>query len=197
MKKTYPITLCSTPDWSQIPFAELTHTSWLTPCPVSARAQCCRDDSGLWIRMEAQEMPIRATLTAPLDAVWTDSCLEFFFAPAANDTRYFNFEFNPLGTLCLGFGQKGHPRVRQIIPDPQTMFRIHPFSTEGGWGIQFYLPLSFLRLYFPGYCFFGEAAGNFYKCGDLTAVPHYLAWSPLTCETPNFHRKDDFGTLVF
>ena len=38
--------------------------------------------------------------------------------------------------------------------------------------------------------------GNFYKCGDLTPHPHYLAWSPVT-EGKTFHRPEDFGELVF
>ena len=54
-----------------------------------------------------------------------------------------------------------------------------------------------MKMYFPEAQFIGEAAGNFYKCGDLTEIEHYLAWSPMTSEKPDFHRRQDFGTLVF
>ncbi|WP_363316680.1 carbohydrate-binding family 9-like protein [uncultured Dysosmobacter sp.] len=27
--------------------------------------------------------------------------------------------------------------------------------------------------------------------------PHFLAWSPLTCSAPDFHRRQDFGRLQF
>lgn len=38
--------------------------------------------------------------------------------------------------------------------------------------------------------------GNFYKCGDATVQPHYLAWNPVTSETPAFHRPWEFGEIV-
>lgn len=197
MNHSYTVSFCPAPDWTQVPTLELLHTGWLKPCPVAAKAQCCRDENGLWVRMEAQEAEIRATLTGPLEAICTDSCLEFFFAPRTDDHRYFNFEFNPLGAMYLGFGGKRATRVRQIVKNPQSLFRPEPFFTETGWGIQFYIPLEFLRVYYPDYRFEGEAACNFYKCGDLTVVPHYLAWAPLHCDTPDYHRQEDFGRLLF
>ena len=57
--------------------------------------------------------------------------------------------------------------------------------------------MSFLQVYDPGFHFGGEMHCNFYKCGDLTEVLHYLAWAPLSCETPDYHRRQDFGVLRF
>ena len=37
---------------------------------------------------------------------------------------------------------------------------------------------------------------NFYKCGDKTAHPHYLSWSPIDTPKPDFHRPDFFGELL-
>ena len=37
---------------------------------------------------------------------------------------------------------------------------------------------------------------NFYKCGDKTAHPHYLSWSPIHTEKPDFHRPEFFGELI-
>lgn len=42
-----------------------------------------------------------------------------------------------------------------------------------------------------------EARANFYKCGDLTEVPHYLSWAPVDTETPAFHTPACFGHLIF
>jgi hypothetical protein len=36
---------------------------------------------------------------------------------------------------------------------------------------------------------------NFYKCGDATSHPHWASWSPV--RELNFHRPDDFGTILF
>ena len=37
---------------------------------------------------------------------------------------------------------------------------------------------------------------NFYKCGDKTAHPHYVSWSPIDTPKPDFHRPDFFGELI-
>jgi hypothetical protein len=37
---------------------------------------------------------------------------------------------------------------------------------------------------------------NFYKCGDLTAHPHFLSWNPIDLPKPDFHRPEFFGTLT-
>lgn len=192
----YLIKHVAVPDWNAVPAVSLEHTGWLTPCPVSAHAQLCHDGAHLFVRLEAEETDIRATVTNTIDQVCTDSCLEFFFAPVKDDKRYFNFECNPLGTLYLGFGAERHTRVRQIVKDT-GIFNICPFTTENGWGVTMDIPLDFIRMYFPECRFSGEAACNFYKCGDETKVPHYLAWSPLTCENPDYHRRQDFGRMIF
>ncbi len=186
----------TTPDWDHVPAVTLEHTGWLATCPISAQAQICHDGKNLYVRMEAQEQNIRATLSNPLDQVCNDSCLEFFFAPRVEDKRYFNFECNPLGNLYLGFGAERPTRVRQLVKNTD-MFHIQPFHTEQGWGVTFTIPGDFIRLYVPEFHFTGSGAGNFYKCGDQTQVPHYLAWSMLTCEIPDYHRRQDFGELIF
>ena len=38
---------------------------------------------------------------------------------------------------------------------------------------------------------------NFYKCGDDTAVPHYLSWNPIPIPKPNFHTPEHFGEIRF
>lgn len=197
MKPVYSVKMLERPDWDAVPVVELKHTGWLEACPIEAKAQVCCDGENLWVRMEAVEAPIRATLTGKLDAVCTDSCLEFFLAPWSEDARYFNFEFNPLGALYLGFGGERATRVRQVVKDAEKSFAPKPFFTAEGWGIEYRIPVSFLQVYDPGFHFGGEMHCNFYKCGDLTEVPHYLAWAPLSCETPDYHRRQDFGVLRF
>lgn len=198
MSVSYTIPYQASPDWSTAPVVELRHCGWTPEGKISAQVQLSYNEEALAIRMEAVESPIRATLSGKLDSVCQDSCLEFFYAPLAGDERYFNFEWNLLGALNMSYGGTDRSlRVRQIVKKPEGLFRPEPFRTEEGWGICFRIPLSFLQVYFPGYTFSGEAAGNFYKCGDETALPHFLAWSPIHSETPNFHRRDDFGQLSF
>jgi len=68
----------------------------------------------------------------------------------------------------------------------------------GSWTVRYRVPQMLFRKYYgevlrPGLA--GKA--NFYKCGDETAVPHYGAWSPPLAPTPDFHRPDSFGSIVF
>ena len=37
---------------------------------------------------------------------------------------------------------------------------------------------------------------NIYKCGDKTAHPHFLSWSPVGTPSPDFHRPEFFGELI-
>lgn len=193
----YLISKVTEPDWSKIPEVELTHTGWLEPCGISAKAQLCHDGENLYVRMEAVEQEIRATLSGKLDQVCDDSCLEFFFAPKADDKRYFNFEFNPLGTMYLGFGAERPTRVRQIVKKPEELFQAAPFRTQRGWGLTFRIPADLIRLYMPDFKMEGTCCGNFYKCGDKTQIVHYLAWAPLSSEVPDYHRWQDFGRFYF
>lgn len=193
---SYTILRVEEPDWDAVPAVHLRHTGWLPSCPIAAQAQACHDGEHLFLRLQASEQKIRATQTDLLAQVCNDSCLEFFFAPSIKDKRYFNFECNPLGALYLGFGAERSSRVRQIVNDP-AIFQIHPYYTDDGWGVTLTIPADFIRIYFPDFAFSGEMAGNFYKCGDETEIPHYLAWSTLTCSMPDFHRREDFGSLLF
>ena len=191
----YEVYRVEQPDWETVPAVTLCHAPWLEPNEVTAQAQLCHNGEKLFLRMQAQEPNIRATLEGPLVQVCNDSCLEFFFGPDG-DYRYINFEMNPLGTLYLGFGGPRATRVRQIVKSA-AMFNIQPFRVEGGWGLTMEIPLSFIQMYFPGMTFEGKAYCNFYKCGDETVSPHYLAWNPLTSEKPDYHRRQDFGCLKF
>lgn len=184
-----------TVDFSRAEWAELKHQPWLQPCDIAARGALLINGDRLYVRMEAKEKEIRAVLTDPLASVCCDSCLEFFLAPDVNDKRYFNLEWNPLGTIYLGFGAERETRIRQILPDPVSLFRAEPYRTADGWGITYSIPESFIRLYFPHFTLGQDMMGNMYKCGDDTAIPHYLAWNPLTSDHPDFHRRQDFGLL--
>jgi hypothetical protein len=42
-----------------------------------------------------------------------------------------------------------------------------------------------------------KADANFYKCGDDTAIKHFLSWNPVGGDRPNFHQPTFFGNLIF
>ncbi len=184
-------------DWRYIPAAEICNFVATAPLPISAKVKLCYDEQALYVRLEAVEQDIRATLSGLLDEVCQDSCLEFFFRPDPEDLRYFNIECNPNGCLYMGFGSNVHNLIRLIPEEPF----IHPQieRTADGWTTTYAVPYSFIRQFFPH---FSPAPGksilaNCYKCGDNTPNPHYITWNPIPEEPLTFHCPQHFGTMYF
>ena len=184
------------PDWSAVPELRVDRVLWLPDCGIRAFGQFCHDGQYLYVRLRAREEKIRAEYTAPLSPVHLDSCLEFFFMPEGSD-RYFNFEVNPNGCLWAGFSRSREEKAALYRRDMDELFQIRPAKTADGWEVSYRIPLSFLRLFLPEFAFAGVLRANVYKCGDRTEREHYLSWNPVTSETPDFHRPQDFGRMVF
>ena len=62
MSCAYTVKKVTAPCWEKIEAVELVHQPWLEPCEISAKAQLCHDGENLYVRMEAKEAEIRATL---------------------------------------------------------------------------------------------------------------------------------------
>ncbi len=196
--RTYTIVKVSEKtDWDKVNTLAIDNLHWTDSCDISAWAKICYDAENLYVRLWAKEAEIRAEYTTQTGMPCEDSCLEFFFAPAADDTRYMNFEFNPNGASWIGIAHGRDDAVR-ILTDV-SMFDPRPIRTEDGWQITYKIPLSFLRLFVPQTVFASgvKIRANCYKCGDLTKHPHYLAWNPVDHPTPEFHSYAHFGEMTF
>ncbi len=79
----------------------------------------------------------------------------------------------------------------------KELFSIQADRTEDGWEVYYQIPVSFLRLFYPGYSFSGTLMANVHKCGDLTNHKHYLSWNMVQSGKPDFHRPEDFGRMMF
>lgn len=186
--------------WEKIEKAGIGSALWLEPPPgLAAFAQLCYDKEKIKVRLTATESKILSRYSGILDPVCTDSCLEFFFSPREGLPHYFNFEFNPLGALCLGYGPGRSHSVRQYIPKYREIFSVKNFGAGGGWGVEYSIPLDFIRIYAPEFSLEAgkKIRGNFYKCGDETEIPHYLAWNKVDTPAPDFHRPEFFGEILF
>lgn len=184
------------PDWSAVPVISVDCVLWEPDCGIRMAQQLCYDETALYVRQRAKESAIRAEYTAPLSPVHQDSCMEFFFA-LGEDNRYFNFEINPNACFELGFGANRSNRIRLCRKNEQETFCARCVRTPDGWTAEYRIPMDFLRLFYPD---FRPKPGvrfraNCYKCGGLTEQPHFLAWNPVTSETPDFHRPQDFGSM--
>jgi len=139
------------------------------------------------------------------DPVFRDSCVEFFVQPAPDtDARYLNLELNAAGTLKIGLGEGRHDRIyleQGEHPPLHIQTEINRTDETTGslfWSACLRIPTEWLSTLFPSFTpstgF--RMRGNFYKCGDETASPHYGSWSKVTSEVPDFHRSEDFGLLI-
>jgi len=137
--------------------------------------------------------------------VWEDSCVEFFFY-RKNIGAYYNFEFNAIGT-CLA--EVGIRRENRAFLEKEVIETIRRYPSLGKspimeeqtgpieWELTVAIPFEIFG--YGGYNFFEERRfkANFYKCGNNLSVPHYLTWSPVKTEKPDFHTPEFFGDLIF
>ena len=193
-------------NWSDIPAASIDVRPWADGgfLPPS-EAKVAFDGHEFHVFFKAWEKNIRVVTHQSNGPVWEDSCVEFFFNPApALDSRYLNFEINAEGIMLLGLGA-GRDNRKQLDFDPKT-FEIKaqvPLHGSAEWRgasftVSFVIPVSFLETIYGSLDFQTGAvlAGNFQKCGDKTANPHFGCWNPIEIPVPDFHRPEWFGTIV-
>ena len=196
--KRYVITRISgLPDWDSIPSLEVAYFNWEPETDIQMQAQLGYDPDGLYIHLRTWEKNIRAQYTHPLSSVCEDSCMEFFFCPVQGDMRYFNVEINPNGCTYIGFGEASPRPVRLVLEDEDVLLKKQVQRTRDGWEVFYSIPVSLIREFYPGYRLESgmKFRANCYKCGDKTAVPHFISWNPMTSPTPCFHRPEDFGEM--
>lgn len=151
-------------------------------------------DEMLYVRFEVKgEVPL-ATKTKDLEPVNEDACVEMFISNADN-TRYWNFEFNAAG-VCNASNRKSRKEdvVRLNAEQLQFIKRYAEQLCAAHWSLLVAIPLSLIAFD----CAREHARrANFYKCGDKTPIKHYASWNPLEAEAPAFHLPEYFGEIRF
>jgi hypothetical protein len=135
--------------------------------------------------------------------VYKDSCVEFFLS--FDRLNYYNFEFSCIGTPHLAYGPDRYNRAFVALPlmerlEVLSSLGSRPFAEKAGgfdWALTARIPVA---------CFAFDALpsldgvpamANFYKVGSGLSVPHYLTWSPVDTPSPDYHRPEYFGEVVF
>lgn len=186
------------PDWSNIPWLSVENYQWSEPIGIRMKVQICYDETGFYLHMQAWEKDIRAVYNEPLSPVCQDSCMEFFFRPVAEDIRYFNIEMNPNACAYIGFGSGMPDLVRLVLQNEDTVMQKRVNYTEDGWELYYTVPVEVIRVFFPGYYLKSgmQIRANCYKCGDNTAVPHFISWNHVDVPSPSFHQPNHFGLMT-
>ncbi len=166
--------------------------------------QIAWNDEELFLQYKVTEQSVMAITSESNGPVWTDSCVEFFLSPEGNDD-YYNLEMNCIGTVLLGFRKKGE---KPVHAEAALIERIRRVSSLGSSPFQEKLGEMSLQITaaIPWNVFFShridfvsgtKMRGNFYKCGDHLSVPHFVSWTKIGTDKPNFHCPEFFGGLEF
>lgn len=150
------------------------------------------------LKFYVEEKEIRACVTQTNGAVWEDSCVEFFISP--DGTGYYNFEFNCLGTVHAAFGESRNGRrllPEQLLKKIGTHTRLTKKEDQYYWEILAAIPIEAFAFHSLQSLDGMIGKANFYKCGDGLSHPHYLSWSIIRVERPNFHLPEFFGEIRF
>lgn len=218
-------------DARNLPFEAIKQVNWPQTYPYQpeVRFRMAYTATALLLHYRVKEQAVLAQCLNDNEAIWTDSCVEFFCQPD-EDGWYYNLECNCIGSLLLGCGPDRHHRERA---DAKILKEIQRWSSLGHFAIdkkedsqeiekdpenaslqREYPKGGFpkteenksweIAIILPFHCFFKHhiqsmdgkiIRGNFYKCGDHLAVPHYLSWQPILTEKPDFHRPEFFGDI--
>lgn len=193
-------TVAADVNWDTVPKACIDNFFWFEGYTPATTAQLVYvEDFGFVLRMICAEENPKATYHNYNEHVYKDSCMEFF-CDWLGDGRYINMEMNAFGTLLSCIGPDRHARTPIAELSEGEIFSVHGEIFDGHWQVTAEIPAALLckilgvdRMPFgSGYTF----RGNFYKCGDETAVIHYGMWSPVGTEKADFHRPEYFGTFV-
>jgi hypothetical protein len=211
MQRTYTITKISVQEsitdqlWNSIPPLMIDHYIWEdNGYQPEVQVRLCYTNEKLHVNFITYEKDPLIRYYSMNEPVYTDSCVEFFVQPSPHsDARYLNFELNAAGTLLLGLGEN-RDRVRLSDVDPKT-FAIqpqvnctNPENHRTYWEIQYSIPFGFIKRHFPKFQPDSSTMlkGNFYKCGNDTAQPHYGCWNLIEEKIPNYHLSSYFGDLI-
>ena len=159
-----------------------------------------RSRTHLAVRFRVTGLDLRATALEDNGRSWEDSCVECFLQHPTDGT-YINFELTCIGSLLAS---RRRSRDESTPLPAETLARVKRFSSlphrpfdESGsihsWTVAMLIPFELIGVdpeQLPT-----VLRGNFYKCGDLTAHPHFVSWNPVGTPQPDFHRPEFFGEL--
>lgn len=179
----------------------ITHANWQEyPYKPITAFNIARTANSLYLRFTVQGNSIKASHDVDDSPVHKDSCVEFFMKKEGDD-HYMNFEFNCIGT-CDAARRLSREEKTSLSEKEYKMIKRQPslkrqtFDEITGihsWNLIVVIPFELMGLdpdNLPE-----KILGNFYKCADETANPHFVSWSPIDLPQPDFHCPQFFGEI--
>ena len=181
---------------------QVDQVNWPATYPYAPRGagRIARTEESLIVDFRVSGLDLRAQNTEDNGKQWEDSCVEFF-VENPDGSEYYNFEVNPLGKVLAAKGAGRENRVKRPAEEMAQILRTARYEGaqdfQGGiwdWRVTLIVPFELLGVDLENLP--EKLRANFYKCGDETAHPHFLSWSPIGTASPDFHRPEYFGELI-
>jgi hypothetical protein len=199
------------PFWNGIASVDLRY--WMGEKPQhfpKTQVKMAYDDTAIYGIFKVEDRYVKAVHTRHQQAVYEDSCVEWFFSPeAVADHGYFHLEINCGATMLFYYrpepGAEAFVEVQKAHLDKINIASTLPKKVDPEidvpttWILEFAIPFSVVEAYHnfkrpqPGNVW----RVNFFKCADKTSQPHWLTWAPVHHHRPNFHLPEYFGILEF
>ncbi len=190
---------------AEIPFQSIGTVNWSSfPYRPDVKFRIAYTPHALLLHYWVTEASVRALYAQDGEAVWSDSCVEFFSIPGG-DGVYYNIECNCIGTILMQAGTERSDR--QSAPEETTALikrwaslGNQPFEErieETTWEVALVIPYEVFFQHSINSLEGRNVAANFYKCGSGLQTPHYLTWNPVGTTKPDFHQPLYFGLLSF
>ena len=181
---------------------EVDQVNWPAAFPYApfCAGRIARTEDGIVVDFRVSGLDLRAKNTKDNGSQWEDSCVEFF-VQNPDGSEYYNFEINPLGKVLAAIGPDRNARVKRPAKQMNEILRIAQFEgpqdySGGIWNWRVTVVIPFRLIGVDPENLPEKLRANFYKCGDETAHPHFLSWSPIGTPSPDFHRPEFFGELI-
>lgn len=162
-----------------------------------------RSKDSVFVKYSVRGSMLRAIYSNDLEPVNEDSCVEFF-CKLPDSEYYMNFEFNCIGTCNASKRKSKTEDVVRYTLDELAQIKRYPSigrrafnEMEGMFEWELTVKIPFTLMGIDSNNLPEKLMGNFYKCADGTDSPHYVSWSPIKTEKPNFHCPEFFGELIF
>lgn len=180
--------------------------NWPEAFPYAPQVEFRMFHTGEWLllRFDVAEQYTMARVTQDNGRSWTDSCVELFISPDGKE--YYNFETTCAGRLLLAWHRSRHEaeQAPQEVLQAVKRFTSLPFGQtfeervgDNRWSLTLAIPPRALFRHALNDWSGLQASANLYKCGDELSQPHFLSWSPIRTEKPDFHRPEFFAPIRF
>ena len=198
------------PQWRDIQPINITNYMGTIPgFRPQAQAKMMYDENNIYIIFNVKDRYVRCLTKDINGPVWEDGAVEFFFAPdSGQPLLYFNLETNCGGTPLMHYNIVPRKESKELATDDikeieiaHTLPRIidPEIADPVTWTLEYRIPIAMLERYSrithpkEGV----EWRANFYKIAENNSNHHYITWSVIENEIPDFHKPQFFGKLKF